>query len=239
MKYLVAAGFGISDFLNYVYSSLTIFFQGIQLDKYLSFFCEYNLLVSVFVFLLFATYFVFFDKMKTYHNLTLPKNLSILLCLLFLYYFLSNKSVNLSALGLGTITINPFLLMVVAKLYGAIPTAVFGAAEYFIMCIKNSNDPLMFSLFFIYAVGGMIHGWILYEHKTSFWRCLLARVITAILCNIILIPFVRAGTYTHAEALSVFIPQTITSNILQVPIQSFVGYIALRLIKLLRKKFDF
>ncbi len=169
-----------------------------------------------------------------------PKNLVIMLCLLGLYYFLADKSVNLSEVGLGTITINPFLLMVVAKLYGAIPTAVFGAAEYFIYAtFVNHDDPLMFALFFIYAIGGLIHGYLLYNHKTAFWRCLVTRIITVILCNIFLISFVRAGTYTNIEVLSTFIPQTITSNILQVPVQAIVGYISLRLIKLLKANFEF
>lgn len=239
MKYLMAVASSIEGFLSYTYSLLTAFFQSIGLDQKLSLFCKYHLIISFVVFIILITYFLFFDKKQSINNFEGPKNLAITLCFLPIYAFLSDKNLNLSALGLGTVSIHPFLLIIIAKLYGPIFTAAFAAAEYLIFYVMNPNDPLMFSLFFIYAVGGMLHGWVLYEHRTSFWRCLVARLITVTLCNVILIPLVRAGTYTHAAPLSVFIPQTITTNILQIPIQAFIGYISLRLIKLLRMRFEF
>ncbi len=239
MHYFVTLGTNINTSLNNIYAALTVFFQSINIDERLAFFCRYHLLISILVFLPMLAYFVFFDKKATYRNFILPKNLVIMLVFFGIYCFMSDKTVSLSYIGLGTITINPIILLVVAKLYGAIPAAVFGVAEYFYMCVETQDDPLMISLFFIYAIGGMLHGWILYEQKSSFWRCLLARVVTVILCNIILIPLVRASFFSHSAPISVFIPQTITSNILQIPIQTIVSYVALQLIKILRRNFDF
>lgn len=239
MKYLLMLGSSINEFLGSIYATLTEFFQTINLDSHLAVFCEYNILVCFIAFALILPYFIFFDKEQTAYNFANPKNIVIMLFLFGVYYLLENRPVNLSAIGLGTITINPFLLIIVAKLYGAIPAAAFGVAEYFLACITSPNDPLMFGLFFIYAIGGLIHGFFLYNHRTSFWRCLVSRIVTVVFCNIILLSFVRAGTYAQLELLSIFIPQTITSNILQIPIQAFVGYVFLRLIKILRKRFDF
>ncbi len=239
MEYLAIIGEAINNFLNNIYSILTEYFQSINLDGIMAGFCKYHLVVSMVVFLLILTYFIFFDEDKTYLNLMIPKNIVILLVVFGLFYAVSDKSVNLSVIGLGTITVTPVLLMAVGKLYGAIPAAVFGAAEYFVISAKDQSAPLMTALFFIYAIGGLIHGWLLYKEHTAFWRCLVARVFTVILCNILLIPLVRASFYAHAEPLSVFIPQTITTNVLQIPIQATLGYFVLYIIKKLREQFDF
>lgn len=239
MEYIMAFASTINSFLSYIYSSLTLFFKSINLDGILAPFCKYNLLISFLIFAALTVYFVFFDKKQSLRNFEDPKNLIITLCFLPIYVVLSNRNLNLSSFGLGTITVHPFLLIIIAKLYGPVFTGAFGAAEYLLFYVKNPNDPLMFSLFFIYAIGGFLHGWIIYDYKTSFWRCILARLVTVVLCNVILIPLVRAGTYTHAAPLSEFIPQTITTNILQIPIQAILGYLSLRLIKLLRRRFEF
>ncbi len=239
MNYLMSVASVIKDLLNLLYSNLTQAFQSIHLDERLAFLCKYHLVICLLFFLAFSVYTVFFYKKQSFVNFENPVKLVITILLLFMYYFLADKSINLSSFGLGLITVHPFLLIIVAKLYGPWPAASFGAVEYLLSRIGSSDGPPMFAIFFIYAIGGMIHGLILYERKTAFWRCLLARLVTVVLCNVFLLALVRAGTYTHTDPLSVFIPQTITTNILQIPIQAILGYISLLLIKKLRQYFEF
>lgn len=229
----------INIMLNGLYSSLTTFFQSIHLDDKLEFFCTNHLLVCSVLFSLMLVYFIFFDKTKSYMSFTNPVNIVVVLIFIPIYSFISTKNISLDFLGLDAVTIHSFILIIIAKLYGPLMAGAFGGLEYILSFISNPNTPLMFSMFFIYSIGGLIHGWVLYEKKTSFWRCFLARFLTVLLCNIFLISFARAGTYTHQEALSVFIPKTITSNIIQLPIQAVIGYISLLLLRELRKKFDF
>lgn len=239
MNYLLSFATSLKTALDTLYATLTVFLQNINLDEKLQFFCEYHLVVSFTVFALMLVYFIFYDKKQSYLNFTYPKNIIIFLLFFPIYYLTASKNINLEALGLGSVAIHSFILVVLGKLYGPIMTGAFGGAEYIISYIISPGSPLMISMFFIYAIGGFVQGWILYEYKTSFWRCFLARFLAVILCNVILISFVRAGIYTHLVPLSVFIPQTIVTNIIQLPIQSVIGYIALLILKKLRKKFDF
>lgn len=239
MVFLLSFASYVSNFLNGIYEFLTETLQSIDIDNKLQFLCEYNILVSFIVFAAFFAYTLFIRKDKSYWNFRDPVNIIITIILLALYAFFADRSINLSAFGLGTVLVHPFTLIIIAKLYGPMVAAGFGAAEYIISFIQNPNDPLMFGLFFIYTLGGLIHGLILYERKTSYLRCLWARLAAVLVCNIILIPLVRAGVYTHEAPLSVFIPQTITTNIIQVPIQALLGYVSLIFVRWFRERFQY
>lgn len=239
MNFLIELALPLKNMLDSLYAVLTAYFQNINLDDKLAFFCTNHLLVSSIIFILLLVYFIFFDKSKSYLSFTEPVNIVVVLIFIPIYTFLADRNINLDQLGLGSISIHSFILIVLGKLYGPLMTAAFGALEYILSYIASPNNPLMFSMLFIYAIGGLLHGWILYEKKTSFWRCFLSRFITILLCNIFLISFVRAGIYTHLVPISVFIPQTITSNIIQLPIQAVIGYISLLMLREIRKKLEF
>lgn len=226
----------INSALGVMYESLVSFFQYIKLDDALSFFCKYHLLICALIFVLMLIYFCAFDKSRSYMSFTEPWNIIIVLCFIPVYMFFSERNMDLSLFKLGTVSIHSFILIIIAKLYGPIMTATFGGLEYILSYINNPNSPLMMSLFFVYAIGGLIHGWILYEKRTAFWRCLVARILAVFLCNVILIAFVRAGVY--GDPISMTIPAALATNIIQIPIQSLIGYIALLLLRFIRQKME-
>lgn len=250
MNYLSAFATSANAFLNRLYSWLTIHLQSINIDGRLELLCRYNVLISIIVFAIMLAYLIIFDgkqnifnkkKINDFgiHNFENPINITVCVCLVPIYIFLSNKTVNLASFGLGTVSIHAIVLIIVAKLYGPLVAGAFGAVQCFASYIENPGDPLMLGLFFIYAVGGMIHGLILYGYPTSLWRCFVTRCIAVFVCNIVLIPLVRAGVYTYNSPLSVFIPQTITTNLVQIPVQSVAGYVALLGVKFLQKHIKF
>lgn len=227
----------VEEFLNQFFAILTSFFQSINLDENLEFLCTYNLLVCSIIFIALLVYFIFFDKTKSYYEFAEPMNIVVLLICIPIYSTLSEKSVSLEFLGLGSIPIHSFILIVLAKYYGPLITAAFAGFEYILTYI-STPDNFMFSVLFIYSIGGLIHGWLLYEKKASFWRCLLARFLTILLCNIMLLSFVRAGEYSHNSMLSYFIPNSIVSGLIQLPLQAVLGYFALLAVKFVRVKLE-
>ena len=241
MKYVIDFLLKIFDpfneFLGVIYKGMIAFFQDIKLDDTLAFFCKYHLLICSLIFVIMLIYFCVYDKSKSYSSFKEPWNIIIVLAFIPVYMFFSERNLDFSIVGLGSIPIHSFILIVIAKLYGPLMTAAFGGLEYILSYIANPNSPLMISLFFVYAIGGMIHGWILYEKKTAFWRCLVARVLAVVLCNALLISFVRAGVY--GDPISTTIPATLTTNIIQVPIQTVIGYISLLILRFIRKKLEF
>lgn len=244
MNLLLSLAVGVRKFLDAVYNSSTAALQKMNIDSHLAIFCKYHLLICIIIFAAMLIYFIKYDKTQSYYNFIDPKNYCISIVLMGVYVFLSSRGINLKSFGLGTVLIQPIILIIIAKLYGPLFAGGFSTLGYifsflWLMRGGGSATPFMIGLLFAYAIGGMIHGWILYEHKTSFWRCLVARLVGVFLCNIILIPLVRIGVYTHSEPLSVFIPKTLVTNMLQIPFQAVIGYLALRGIKILRGKFEF
>lgn len=244
MNLLLSAAVAVRKFLDAVYNSLTYILQKINIDSHLAIFCKYHLLICIIIFAALLVYFIKYDKKQSFVNFIDPKNFCIAIVLMAAYTFLSSRGINLKNFGLGTVLIQPVILIIIAKLYGPLFAGAFSTLGYILSYLwlmrgGGSATPFMIGLLFVYAIGGMIHGWILYEHKTSFWRCLVARIAGVVLCNIILIPLVRIGVYTHSEPLSVFIPKTLATNMLQIPFQAIIGYAVLRGIKILRGKFEF
>ncbi len=237
MEFFVRLFDPINDFLGSIYENLILYFQHIKLDDALAFFCKYHLLICSLIFFLMLVYFCTFDKSKSYLSFREPWNIIIVLVFIPIYMTLSEKNMNLSTVGLGTVPIHSFILLIIAYLYGPLMTAAFGGLEYILSYINNPNSPLMISLFFVYAIGGLIHGWILYEKKISLWRCALVRFLSILLCNVILICFVRAGVY--GDPISITIPSALTSGIIQLPIQTVIGYVALHITQYLVENLNF
>ncbi|MBE7012443.1 MAG: hypothetical protein E7415_07205 [Ruminococcaceae bacterium] len=227
----------VEQFINDALTSLSNFFQDINLDNTLSFFCKYHLLICALVFIGFVIYFVAFDKKRSYLEFTEHVNIAVFVVCIPLYSFLSDKSISLDFIGLISVPVHSFILIVLAKYYGPLFTGAFGGLEYLLTYLNSSGTPLMFSVFFVYAIGGFIHGLILYEQKTAFWRCLLARFGAILLCNVILLSFVQSGTLKMP--LNLFLSDAILSGLIQLPVQAVIGYVSLLLVKPIKERLEF
>lgn len=189
-----------------------------------------NIYLVIAVFLGLLVHMIFVRKHTIRNKLTRPTNYFTALILLLLYALLTEAPISL-----GPETSFNFGLVVMplaAKLFGPILTCAFGMLQYGTSFVMHAEETFNVSAILVAGISGMIYGWIIYANPTSYLRCLKAKILVNVLCNIVLVPMVP-GSLMTAE-LAADITHKIVVNILLAPIQALAIFVALLIMRKLR-----
>jgi hypothetical protein len=132
-----------------------------------------------------------------------------------------------------SINVGLFVMPLAAKLFGPVLAGAFGIIQYAASFAMHQGEAFDISSMLVAGISGMIYGRIIYLRKTTYLRCLWAKVLVNVVCNIMLVPMFRAETLTH-EALVVVV-RNISVNILLAPAQALLIFVALKIMKKIRK----
>lgn len=193
-----------------------------------------NIYLVIAVFLGLLAYMIFVRKHTIRTKLNRPTNYFAALILLLLYALLTEAPISL-----GPDTSFNFGLVVMplaAKLFGPILTCAFGMLQYGTSFVMHAEEAFNVSALLVAGISGMIYGWIIYANPTNYLRCLKAKILVNIVCNIVLVPMI-SGNLMTAELAS-DITHKIVTNILLAPLQSFAIFVALLIMRKLRYTMD-
>ncbi len=189
-----------------------------------------NIYLVIAVFLGLLAYMIFVRKHTIRTKLNRPTNYFAALILLLLYALLTEAPISL-----GPDTSFNFGLVVMplaAKLFGPILTCAFGMLQYGTSFVMHAEEAFNVSALLVAGISGMIYGWIIYANPTSYLRCLKAKILVNIVCNIVLVPMI-SGKLMTAELAS-DITHKIVTNILLAPLQAFAIFVALLIMRRIR-----
>jgi len=98
----------------------------------------------------------------------------------------------------------------------------------------HTGEEFNLSAMLVAGISGMLYGWIIYAHRTTYTRCLWAKMLVNVVCNIVLVPLIITETVTTEMVDSITL--TIVSNICLAPLQALLIYIALRITKKIKRE---
>lgn len=189
---------------------------------------NFYIIVTVFVVILSYMFFVrqhsFLGKLKN------PKNYFAAIIFLGIYLFFLNASMRLGVNSIGqdiTLGMDFVIMPMAAKLFGPIVGCIFGMIQYCsAFLVRNETFNVGFML--VAGISAMLYAWVLYRRRTRYLRCVTAKLLVNLVCNIILVPFY--STY-GAEFTAVALANQLIVQIVFVPIQAVFIYIALILLR--------
>ncbi len=179
-----------------------------------------GLVAGVFFLMLFYMYFI--RKHRLANKLRNPENYITSAAVLLVYIVL-----NMHPLKLGPyIELNFGLIAmpVIAKQMGPLVACIFGFLQYGSQFLTGQGDFSITSAL-LGCISGMIYARFLYDRRTKYLRCLWAKLLVNIVCNILLVPMVTGDVMT--VELADQITKRLISNIFLAPIQAAVIYAAL------------
>ncbi len=191
-----------------------------------------NIGLVIVVFAALMLYMRFVRHHRIMNKLSEPSNYFTAFFLLIIYAFLTETPIRIgpqTSLNLGLV-----VMPLAAKLFGPIIAGAFGVIQYATSFIMHPGEMFNLSAMLVAGISGIIYGWIIYARRTSYFRCLFAKLLVNIVCNIILVPMVSGESLT-AETVA-FITKSISGNILLAPIQALVIYLALIIMKKIRRE---
>ena len=132
-----------------------------------------------------------------------------------------------------------FLTMsVIGYLYGPAVGGICGLILDQVKFLVNPTGDYLLIWSIIEISAGFLYGLVLYKKKPSFARCLVAKFLVSLLCNIILTPLLL--TVLYGGGLAAFITRIsarILKNIILLPIEASIMFVLLsRLEAYFRKK---
>lgn len=125
------------------------------------------------------------------------------------------------------------VMPVISKFLGPVVAAIFGICQYGLQFLKMDGQAFSLSSMLIGSISGIFYAMFIYDKRTKYSRCFLAKLVVNILCNILLVPLAASESMT--TELAEFITDRIIENIFLVPIQALVIYGALKIVKKLRR----
>lgn len=188
-----------------------------------------GLVIVVFAVLLF--YMVFVRRHSVMSKLREPSNYFAACALLIIYAFFTETPVKIGpelSLNFGLI-----VMPLAAKLFGPIIAGAFGIIQYATSFVMHQGESFNLSAMLVAGISGMLYGWVIYARRTSYIRCLWAKLMVNVVCNILLVPMAQ-GTGAIKEIAN-SITQSIVSNIIMAPIQALLIFVALIIMKKIRK----
>ena len=188
-----------------------------------------SLVILVFAALLF--YMVFIRQHSVLNKLRDPSNYFAAGALLIIYAFFTETPIKIGpelSLNFGLV-----VMPLAAKLFGPIIAGAFGIIQYATSFVMHQGEAFNLSAMLVAGIGGMLYGWIIYARRTRYIRCLWAKLVVNVVCNIILVPMVQGGA-TATEIVS-FITQSIVTNVIMAPIQALLIFVALLIMKKIRE----
>ena len=110
-----------------------------------------------------------------------------------------------------------------ALLFGPVVGGIMGGVTDIIKFVLKPTGAYFFGFTFNAILGAVIYGMILYHRPISLKRILIAKIIVAIIVNLLL------GTYwlhiMYGKAFWALIPVRLWKQVMSVPIESFLFYI--------------
>ncbi len=190
-----------------------------------------NIYIVVAVFVGLLLYMIHVRKHTIMSKLKRSTNYFAAAVLLVIYAFLTEAPLRLGpslSLNFGLV-----VMPLAAKLFGPILSGIFGMIQYGTSFIMHSGESFDFASILVAGISGMLYGWIIYGRRTKYLRCLAAKLVVNIVCNIILVPLV-AGEVMTTELAGV-VARDMATNIFLAPVQALAIYIALLLMKKVRR----
>jgi len=206
-----------------------IVFKMQYLLKFISY-INIELVVCVFAALIFYMFFVRHHHVK--RKLRKPKNYFIAVLLLVIYAVFTELPIKIGpefSVNFGLV-----VMPIAAKLFGPILAGAFGIIQYATSFIMHTGEEFNLSAMLVAGISGMLYGWIIYAHRTTYTRCLWAKMLVNVVCNIVLVPLIITETVTTEMVDSITL--TIVSNICLAPLQALLIYIALRITKKIKRE---
>lgn len=190
-----------------------------------------NLYIVIAVFVALLAYMIFVRKHTVMNKLRRPTNYFAAAVLLVIYAFLTEAPLRLGP-GLN-LNFGLVVMPMAAKLFGPILSCVFGMIQYGTSFIMHVGEEFNFASVLVAGISGMLYGWIIYGRRAKYLRCLAAKLIVNVVCNIVLVPLVTGEILTSEMAGAV--ARTMASNIFFAPVQALAIYIALLIMKKVRR----
>ncbi len=190
-----------------------------------------NIYLVVLAFGAMLFYLLYVRKHSILPKLTRSTNYFAAGALLLLYALLTEAPLVLNSdfkLNFGLI-----VMPMAAKLFGPVLSGAFGILQYATSFVMHSGEAFHLSSMLVAGLSGMIYGRIIYMRRTTYLRCLVAKLIVNVVCNIILVPMVYGDTMTTEMANG--ISQSIITNVFLAPVQALAIYCALLIMKKFRK----
>ena len=223
---------GFSRMLNDVEGFLSPAIRAAQpVIKLLS---QINLYLIIAVFLGMLAYLIFVRKHRIMDKLKKPTNYFAAIILLGVYLFLTSASLRLGKDSLGQdlkLTLDFVVMPMAVKLLGPVVGCIFGMIQYGASFLVRGE---VFNLGFMLVAGisAMIYGRFLYQRRTRYVRCFTTKLLVNLVCNILLIPFYSIW---RPEFVVTAITNQLVIQIILAPVQAFAIYIALLIMRKLRK----
>lgn len=176
-------------------------------------------------------YMIIIRKHTVVNKLTNPRNYFAAGALLLIYAFLAEAPLKMGpdmSLNFGLV-----VMPMAAKLFGPVLAGAFGVLQYATSFVMHSGEAFNLSAMLVAAISGILYGWFIYMYKTSYLRCLWAKLTVNVLCNVILVPFVTGDVMS--EQLVDSITQNIVNNIVLAPLQALAIFVALLILRKVRE----
>ena len=190
-----------------------------------------NIYLVVACFVAMLVYLVVKRKHRIGNKLKTPTNYFMAVFFLLLYVLLTETPIRLGpdiSLNFGLV-----VMPMAAKAFGPLLAGAFGIVQYGASFAMHSGEAFSISSLLVAGLSGMIYGRFIYARRTTYLRCLGAKLLVNVMCNIFLVPMVT--TSVMSAELADAITQSVVSNVLLAPLQALIIYAALIIMKKARE----
>ncbi len=201
----------------------------LKLSPLIDFLSKINLYLVIITFAGLLFYMIFVRQHSVLRKLKKSKNYFLAAFLVLVYAVLTEAPIVLGldfSLNLGLV-----ILPLAAKIFGPVLAAPYGIILYGTSFVMHSGESFSLTNLFIAGISGILYGWILYQRRTRYLRCLWAKLAVNMICNVLLMPVSYSIASMTAEAMS----QKIVSNLVLVPIQALAIFAAIIVYKKIKK----
>ncbi len=192
-----------------------------------------NIYIVSFIFVALLFYILVVRKHRLVKRLKEPETYIMVIGGLIVFYLL-----NLNPIRLGpsfSLNFGFVVIPVISKFLGPVVAVIFGLCQYALQFLRYHGQEFSLAQLFIGGISGIVYALFIYDRRTKYLRCLLAKLSVNILCNIVLAPLAISETMT--PELAEFISDRIMENVFLAPIQALLIYFALRFSRKIRKHF--
>ncbi|MBQ9756961.1 MAG: hypothetical protein IJW15_00905 [Clostridia bacterium] len=190
-----------------------------------------NIYLVVACFVAMLVYLVVKRKHRIGNKLKTPTNYFMAVFFLLLYVLLTETPIRLGpdiSLNFGLV-----VMPMAAKAFGPLLAGAFGIVQYGASFAMHSGEAFSISSLLVAGLSGMIYGRFIYARRTTYLRCLGAKLLVNVMCNIFLVPMVT--TSVMSAELADAITQSVVSNVFLAPLQALIIYAALIIMKKARE----
>lgn len=202
-----------------------------QLYPILRYLSSINIWVVSVVFVALLFYLLFIRHHHVMNKLRRSANYIAAGILLLMYILVSETPMRIGPVA--SLNVGLVIMPLAAKLFGPVLAGAFGIIQYAASFVMHQGETFNISAMLVAGISGMLYGRIIYLRKTTYLRCLWAKLLVNVVCNIVLVPMFSAETLTD-ETLAMVV-RSISTNIVLAPAQALLIYVSLILMKKIRK----